>query len=234
MPGPRDPFTNLTQQSVAEDFMSARKRLREARIRWIEENEMPEAYSVEGPDGKAFATPFQVGKRKYEGEYPKTAAAAFKPSFKPPAPDNPDATKDLDKLDNLIREAEAFMGPGIYRESAHPDIREGEDYGEYCARVGRAYEQAAGAGAVRRPVPDTDSVREPAAIDPGGDGGASPLGAGDRGSTGPDLRGSDAPEPDPGTGAGPAGAAAATTDAGSSAAAWPDPAGGSTPDADER
>lgn len=195
MPGSFDPFASIAELAstyAAEDYMAQRKRLREARAKWIEENECPTAYQVTSKDAtgaeKSFSTPFQVGKLKYEGEYPQTPEAAFKPSFTP-EPDNPTAAADLDELDEILEETDTFLKPGIYLESAHPEIKEGESHGEYCARIGREYEQATGTSAVRRPVADSDGVREPAAVDPGGERGIPGPGAGDRGPGGEDLRG---------------------------------------------
>jgi hypothetical protein len=173
----------------------------------IEEQEAPTAYQVKTRDSSGkeqiVSTPFQVGKRTYEGEYPQTPEEAFKPTFQPR--DKPltwdDAVKELRPI---LDEVERFLAPGIYRESPHPEMQEGEDYGQYCARIGREYEQATGANAIRRPVSDSDSVRESADVDPGGQRGASAPGAGDRQPGGPDT-GGDA-EPHDRSGAGDAGA----------------------------
>jgi hypothetical protein len=177
MPGPFDDLAKLSHTYAAEDFMTQRKRLREARARMIEEQEAPTAYEIEhtdkegnpilGKDGQprrsAAGGPFQIGKRRYEGEPP--AFSGFIPSFMPPEPDSSTTVEDLDKMDQVIAEAETFMAPGIYRESPHPEIKEGEDYGEYYARVAGEYERQTGENAVRRPVPDSDGVRGTAAGD---------------------------------------------------------------------
>jgi hypothetical protein len=173
---PRGPFDDLAKSFgvpelastyAAEDFMAQRKRLREARARWIEENECPTALTIEhtDKDGKVIgqstvAGPFQIGKRRYDENIPAgtaPGATGFKPSFLP-LPEQGSTVEDLDKIDQVIQEAETFMAPGIYRESPHPEIKEGEDYGEYYARVAGEYERQTGENAVRRPVPDSDSV----------------------------------------------------------------------------
>jgi hypothetical protein len=98
-----------------------------------------------------------------------------------PQPEHPSLAADLDELDEIITDEATFMAPGIYRESPHPEIREGEDYGEYHARVAGEYERQTGANAVRRPVPDSDSVRESPADHPRGDGSGIATGTGTRG-----------------------------------------------------
>ena len=196
MPGPFDDLAPLSSTYAAEDFMAQRKRLREARARWIEENECPTASVIEHTDKdgnvigtRALGGPFQTGIRRYDDNIPAGAApgqTGFKPSFLP-AEQGSDAA-DLDKLDEIITEAETFMAPGIYRESPHPEIREGEDYGSYCARVGREYERAAGKDAIRRPVPDSDDLREPPAAHSSAERGTPAAGTGDRGEDRPHIR----------------------------------------------
>jgi hypothetical protein len=190
MPGPFDDLARLSHTYAAEDFMAQRKRLREARARWIEENECPTASTIEhtdaegnpllDKDGKpkvtALGGPFQTGKIRDESRVPPSARG-FKPSFTV-EPADPTVAADLDELDEIITEAATFMAPGIYRESPHPEIREGESYGEYHARVAGEYERQTGKDAVRRPVPDIDSVREPAADDSRGDGSVPATGTG--------------------------------------------------------
>lgn len=189
MPGPLDDLISLSQTYAAEDFMAQRKRLREARARWIDEHESPTASVIEhtDKDGKpiledgkpkitAIGGPFQTGKIRDDSRVPPSERG-FKPSFMP-EPDNPTAAADLDELDEIITEAATFMAPGIYRESPHPEIREGESYGEYHARVAGEYERQTGENAVRRPVPDIDPVRDAAATaHPSGDGGGIATGA---------------------------------------------------------
>lgn len=187
MPAPFDDLANLSHTYAAEDFMAQRKRLREARARWIDEHECPKPLTVVHTDenGKvvgetAAGGPFEVGKLTYDGEWtPDKKNITFIPQ--------PDAA-DVEDLGKNLATADAFLAPGIYRESPHPEIREGEDYGEYCARVAREYEAATGKNAVRRPVPDSDGVRESPAVDTGGLGGPSAPGASDseRGGSDPD------------------------------------------------
>lgn len=153
--------------------MAERKRLREARMKWIDEHEMPVDYSVAGKDGTRFATPFQVGIRTYDGEWkPENKNITFTPI---PAEE---VASDKEELDQLLAKASVFMGPGIYKESPHPPMLEGEDYGEYVTRVGSAYERQAGQAAVRRPVSDSDGVRESGASDPDRERGTHAAGPG--------------------------------------------------------
>lgn len=187
MPGPFDELSHLAQTYAAEDYMAQRKRLREARRRYIEEHECPRPHTITTKDAngneRTFSIPFQVGKRTYEGEYPQTPETAFQPQ-------GIEASReDIDAIDKLIGEAEQFLAPGIYRESPHPEIRKGESHGEYCARVGSEYEQAAGANAIRRPVPGPDSVRRSTATDSSGVGTESGPGPGDRQRDRPDHGG---------------------------------------------
>jgi hypothetical protein len=201
MPDPFHDLANLSHTYAAEDFMAQRKRLREARARWIDEHECPTASTIEhtdaegkpllDKDGKpkvtALGGPFQTGIRRYDQDIPAGAAPGrtnFEPSF---AEQLETVPADKDGLDELLSEARQFMAPGIYRESPHPEIREGESYGEYHARVAGEYERQTGANAVRRPVPDSDSVREPAADDSRGDGGLPATGT----STGGEDRAND-------------------------------------------
>lgn len=192
MPGSFDPLTNQVNPYVAEEYMAWRKRLREARARYIEEHECPKPMTIEHTDehGKVIGTSavgfFEVGQRKYgDGDLSQIPREAPKPTFQPSL-----TWEQMQKeLKPILDEVDRFLAPGIYRESPHPEMREGESYGEYCARIGREYEQTTGTSAGRRPVADSDGVREPAAIDPGGQRGISGPGAGDRRPGGEDLRG---------------------------------------------
>jgi hypothetical protein len=191
MPGPFDDLLRLSQTYAAESFMQQRKRLREARAKWIEDNECPTASVIEHTDAEgkpildedgqpmvtALGGPFQTGKIRDESLVPPSARG-FKPSY---AESLGTVPADEAGLDELLSEARQFMAPGIYRESPHPEIREGEDYGEYHARVAGEYERQTGANAVRRPVPDSDSVRESPADHPRGDGSGIATGTGTRG-----------------------------------------------------
>jgi hypothetical protein len=157
-----DPFnidnwlTQIENQTAA-DWLKERKRLREASMRQIEENERPTAYGIQREDGTTFNTGFQIGQRKYEGEYPDEGIAA-----------KPHSDTDLEK--QLLSGVESILGRaeqitdghqivtlkaddqsisfkmGEDDKSPHPEIREGEDYGEYVKRVGSAYERIAGQG----------------------------------------------------------------------------------------
>jgi hypothetical protein len=198
MPGPFD--SSETQSQVAREYMAWRKRLRDARARQIEEMERPTAYNVTSKDADGnevtFSTPFQIGQRKYEGEYPQTRETAFRPGFMEQLES---AANDRAELDRIVDEVARFVGPGIYRESAHPEIREGEEYGDYVARIGREYEAATGASAVRRPVPDAHGVRESAAVGTGGERRDALPGASDSERARENLCGD--PEPDADRGA---------------------------------
>lgn len=188
-----DPFrdlANLSHTYAAEDFMAQRKRLREARARWIDEHECPTASVIEhtdrdgnpllDKDGKPIVTavggPFQTSKIRDDSLVPPSARG-FKPSFIPSETGEQESAGELE-LDQVIEEAAQFMAPGIYRESPHPEIKEGESYGEYYARVANDYERQTGENAVRRPVPDSDRVRESSADDSRGDGSVSTSGTG--------------------------------------------------------
>jgi hypothetical protein len=180
MPGPFDDILSLSHTYAAEDFMAQRKRLREARARWIEEHECPKASVIEhtdsegnpllGKDGEPLRTalggPFQTGIIRDESLVPPSARG-FKPSFMPLPAEQASAAAELDEI---VTEAATFMAPGIYCESPHPEIKEGESYGEYYARVANDYERQTGENAVRRPIPDIDSVRDAAPSHPGDDG----------------------------------------------------------------
>lgn len=213
MPGPFDPLASQVNPYVAEEYVTWSKRLREARARYIEEHECPKPMTIEHTDehGKVIGTSavgfFEVGQQKYgDGDLAQIPREAPKPTFQPS--DTPLTWEQMQKeLKPILDDVDRFLAPGIYRESPHPEMREGESYGEYCARIGREYEQATGTSAGRRPVADSDGVREPAAIDPGGERGISGSGAGDRGPGGQDLRGD--VETDPGGDAQPADAGGA-------------------------
>ena len=201
MPGPFDDLAKafgvpeLSSTYAAEDYMAQRKRLREARARMLEEQEAPTAYHIQHTDkdgnpilrdGQPLQTraggansPFQIGKRRYDENIPAGAApgqTGYKPTFFAPPEQGGSTVEDLDKIDRVIQEAETFMAPGLYRESPHPEIQEGESYGDYCARVASDYERQTGENAVRRPVPDTDGVRDAAAAHPSGDGSGTATG----------------------------------------------------------
>lgn len=228
MPDPfmPDPFSELGQlvnTYVAEDYVAQRKRLREARARWIEENECPTAYAVETRDAdgntvmKAAGGPFQIGKRRYDRKQVdgKEIEAEWSEdlkniSFKPPDGDGDQTRKDLA---DALAKAARFMAPGIYKESPHPEILPGEDYGEYVKRVADQYEREAGAGGSRGSAGSADGVREPAA-DCAPDGGRA-LSAGD--APGGDDRAAVDRDADADGKSGPAEPAAAEPAAGSSA-----------------
>lgn len=178
-----DSLHALVNQYAAEDFVSQRRRLREARMKWIDEHECPTQYSIttRNPEtGKEVTvnTPFQIGKLKYDGEWHEGLK-------QPVVHDDPaGAAALLDGIDAIIKDAEipsnqeqrltilvsgneqnAFVTGGDAEHSPHPPIMEGEDYGTYYARVSRAYERATGTGD-GRPASGDDSLRQSATIDP--------------------------------------------------------------------
>lgn len=153
-----DNFLTQVQNQTAQDWVAERKRLREARVRWIEENECPTGYGVKLEDGSTFNTPFQVGKLRYEGEYPDQPIPATRPL-------DEDSSKSLlDGVDAAFNNQSGVLSiseGGMFRpdeKSAHPEIREGEEYGEYVKRVGSAYERQTNSS-TRNPTPSDGSVR---------------------------------------------------------------------------
>ena len=185
----RDPLADLSgliSQYAAEDFVAQRKRLREARMKWIEENECPTAYTVKtrDKDGNevSHATPFQIGKIQYPDQYNEEWQK------KGQTHEDPEAEKQLlEGLDAVISqsstekrltvlvtgdEQHAFFTGGAEPESPHPPIQEGEDYGEYYARVAGQYEREAAAFGrdTRGSIACDDSLRRSAAVDSAGGG----------------------------------------------------------------
>jgi len=65
MPNPLDIMTSLVHPEAQGDFLRERKRLRDARIKWIDENEMPTAMEVRDKAGNLVKTPFMIGKMDY-------------------------------------------------------------------------------------------------------------------------------------------------------------------------
>jgi hypothetical protein len=194
----------LVSQYAAEDFIAQRKRLRDARLRWIEENECPTSYQVDtrGKDGETvkFETPFQVGKVKYPQEYNdawKRGARLEDEALEKhllegldaviKEGESPDTQKKLTVLVTPEGEQSAFFTGGDADVSPHPPIGEGESYDDYYARVSSAYEQQAHSTAGRRPVPSDDGVRESAAADSPGDGRPDAAGGSPGGEASPSL-----------------------------------------------
>jgi hypothetical protein len=183
-----DSIGQLVSQYAAEDFAAQRKRLREARMRWIEENECPTAYGVTTKDPitgeeTTFNTPFQIGKLRYDQDKDGNPLEWHQGLKEPVIHEDPVAAAALlDGIDAIIKEAEsptkdrqftvlvsgdeqhAFVTGGGADESPHPPILEGEDYGDYYARVSRAYERATGT-TNGRPVAGDDGVRKPSTTD---------------------------------------------------------------------
>lgn len=190
---PLGELSGLISQYAAEDFVAQRKRLREARMRWIEENECPKAYVVKATDQQgrevSFNTPFQVGQIKYPDEY--------NPDWKekPQVHADPEMEKQLlEGLDAVISqsstekrltvlvagdgEQHAFFTGGDDPESPHPAIKEGEDYDHYYARVAGQYErEAAKFGRdTRGSIACDDALRQSTPTDSPGDGRAASAG----------------------------------------------------------
>ena len=184
-PNPLAEISGLIQEYGSLSFMEQRKRLRESRLKWIEENECPTSYSVNTTDKdgnqQPFSTPFQVGKI----QYPENYNEGWKKGAKH---EDPRAEAELlDGIDAILKKGEtsnektltvlvagesqvAFFTGGEAEKSPYPAIEEGEDYGGYYARVAGAYEREAGTAAIRRPVPSDDSLRESTAADSSGIG----------------------------------------------------------------
>ena len=205
----RDPIAELTSlisQYAAEDFIAQRKRLREARMRWIEEHECPKPYQVTtaDKDGKetTFSTPFEVGSLKYPDQYnekwkeegqrhedPETEKKLLEGIEAVLSQSSPD--KQLTILISESNEQKAFFTGGD-EQSPHPPILEGESYAEYFARVACEYEQAAGQNsstATGRPVSGDDGVRESPPADPARVGSDDAPGDGPHRDAGPVLGG---------------------------------------------
>jgi hypothetical protein len=179
-----DPKTAEVQVQVARDWLAERKRLREARAKWIEENECPVQFgnTLIDSEGKVWASPFQIGCQQHEWE--EMPVRIIQPGDELLAKERmtPPLTAEgyrelLDGCEEILAESSAGDGDvartssdgkhiflvGESDRSPHPAIHEGEDYGEYCQRVGRAYEAAAGAG---RADAGADGVRNTSPADP--------------------------------------------------------------------
>jgi hypothetical protein len=187
------PDSRQIQESVQRDWLAERKRLREARTRWIEENECPVQFgnTLIDSEGRAWPSPFQIGAVRYGGDDGRGAYPSSEPLAMVP-PVTPEAAKQLlEGAGRILRESAETTGVstcvlnsegeqsiflvGESDRSPHPAIHEGEDYGEYCQRVGRAYEAAAGAG---RTNSRADGVWLTSAADPAGLARAAVSGAG--------------------------------------------------------
>lgn len=183
----RDPIGELSalvSLYAAETFVEQRKRLREARMRWIGENECPQPYTISGPqdkDGneKIFVTPFEIGSLKYPDKYDDNWKEEGQ-RHEDPATEKellegmeailaePSSEKQLTILIGENNEQHAFLTGGD-EQSPHPPILEGENYGDYYARVARQYEQAAGESGrtdTGRPGPGDDRLRQSPSVDP--------------------------------------------------------------------
>jgi hypothetical protein len=183
----RDPINELAalvSVYAAEDFLAQRKRLREARMRWIDENECPTPYQVAGKDSDGnettFKTPFEVGKLRYPEQYDdhwkEEGQRHEDPALEKELLEGIDAIISESISDQRLTilvsedgEQHAFLTGGDDK-SPHPPIMEGEDYAEYYARVSRSYEQAAGGESGRpdtgRPGSGDDDLRGSSPVDP--------------------------------------------------------------------
>jgi hypothetical protein len=172
----RKSFLDSVQAYVASssDFLEQQKRLREARMRWIEENEAPRDYIVStidrNGDTHVFETPFQLGQITYEDDWTE--------AMQEPRACYDHAASDLllggvagvfteDKMVRILLDGEeqhAFLPD---ESSPHPAIEANESYGDYYKRVSAAYNQQR-QGSSGRPDPSPDALRKPAGDDPAG------------------------------------------------------------------
>lgn len=205
-------LAGLVSQYAAEDFVAQRKRLREARMRWIDENECPTSYSVttknKAGEDVIHHTPFQVGKIQYPDEYneewKKKGQKHEDPAAEKQLLEGLDAvlsqTSEEKRVTILVTgdEQHAFFTGGK-DESPHPPILEGEDYGDYYARVARQYEREAAATGTntRGSIACDDGLRESPPVDSPGVGPSDAPGGSDRADVGAML-GSDADKVCPG------------------------------------
>lgn len=178
MSDPIDITANITSPERASSFQQARKRLREARMRWIDENEKPVAMEYRDGSGKMVKSPFLTGC------ITATPEEIFaKENEKPKNFIDPKRSLSSveDELDETIREYMAIEGIAVSGKAGdkvayvsevdrpqHPPILEGESHEEWFTRTTRAYAQAenptaatGGSGAdpdyLRRPLTDYPS-----------------------------------------------------------------------------
>lgn len=183
MSDPHDITAPIVNPETIADFMAERKRLREVRMRWIEEHEKPQAMELRDREGKVIYSggPFQVGQLQYEDdrEYTIDAKTGYKRpelSFVPVERDKEQQDVDA-QLHNVITEYNRFSGTEIRgqilsHKSDHPPIREGESHEDWFNRVTESYSKAAqskqaGTGSAGA---GTDDVRRAAADDPSREG----------------------------------------------------------------
>jgi hypothetical protein len=173
----RDRITALVHPEARGDFLAERKRLREARMKWIDEHEMPVAMEVRDAAGNAVSTPFQVGRMTYGADYDKAAEGhkdarkGFIPSEMPP-----ECIAVAKQLEEVIKQYNQFSGIAVRdgngdevsfsAKSDHPPIEEGESHEDWFTRVSNSYSKAAAntadAGSAGA---DIDGVRKPAGDD---------------------------------------------------------------------
>lgn len=181
----RDPFADLFNEyaALSGDFLAQRKRLREARMKWIDEHERPTSYSIHTIDNdgtlRSFDTPFQIGKQTYDGEWNEAMKEGRR---------HEDAASEdelLEGLEAIVNDSEttekkitvvvsrdeqhAFWTGGDAEKSPYPPVEEGESYAHYYARVSDSLQRQAGAAATGRPVPSNDHLRESPSTDSPGE-----------------------------------------------------------------
>lgn len=194
---PRDIMAAQVQPEAMADFLRERKRLREARIKWIDEHEMPQAMELKDGDGKTIYSggPFQVGRMTYDEDYEK-AAAGHKDAKKGILPEmsSEDQKAVTAQLDEVAEQYNQFSGittrdrsgaeVSFSHKSDHPPIREGETHEEWFTRVSNAYSQAPeGSPDAGDSGAHLDGVRSAAGDDPSGEGSGHSDRAGDSGGT---------------------------------------------------
>jgi len=185
-------MTSLVHPEAQGDFLRERKRLRDARIKWIDENEMPTAMEVRDKAGNLVKTPFMIGKMDYgkadnieeaNAEYVARYGDTYEGARASFLPENltleqSAVTEQLDKVITIANELSGIPTTdaegnevSFSAKSDHPPIREGETYEQWFTRVSNSYTkkgedpvEAGDAGA------DPDRVRRPAGDDTG-DGG---------------------------------------------------------------
>lgn len=174
--------TNLNPSIVrpanASAFQQARQRLRAARMKWIDENEIPVAMEYRDMSGKAAKSPFLTG---CITATPEEIFDIKNEKPKPYLQPGRSLSEIEDELDETIREYLAIEGVAVsgkpgdkvayvneasYRE--RPPILEGETHEEWFNRTAATYTQEEKPAAeARRTGADTDDLRGPGEPDPG-------------------------------------------------------------------
>lgn len=198
---PRDVMTALVHPEGQSDFLRERQRLREARMRWIDEHECPQAMDdLKDKYGNVIysgaSSPFLVGKQTYSDELPHQADPSSPTGYRRPATTFlPEAASKeqqqvADQLREVTKQYNQFSGTmvrdgrggeiALSHKSDHPPIREGETHEEWFERVSKTYSDAAKSGADAGSAgAGTDHVREASVHDPGDGRPTAAAGAGD-------------------------------------------------------